>query len=316
MKLFFLKAFIFIVLMFGILKFLDLVYTRYAFNHIDVCKKPEWIMAKNHTKYSFAFLGNSRVDNMIDIACLEKKTGKTGINIGYTGSNFSEMYLLLYQFLKNKNTTDNLILEIDHMTLNSKKVEFVLHYPTYLHLFNDSLVSEVYKDNMEPFRFYMWKYLPFVRYMEYSNRFVLYKMIKGGFECKQNSALDITKGTEFLTVQKIGTVFPKKYYSIDPWDEGYLDKIIALSKKEKINIIFYTAPIFNEHLKQIINYRSISAHIRKIAKINNVPYLDFAVQNSSLTINKNDYFDETHLKREGTQKFSAVLADSVTHYLK
>jgi hypothetical protein len=152
--------------------------------------------------------------------------------------------------------------------------------------------------------------------MEYSNRFVLYKMIKGGFECKQNSALDITKGTEFLTVQKIGTVFPKKYYSIDPWDEGYLDKIIALSKKEKINIIFYTAPIFNEHLKQIINYRSISAHIRKIAKINNVPYLDFAVQNSSLTINKNDYFDETHLKREGTQKFSAVLADSVTHYLK
>jgi len=294
---------------------MDKLYTRYVFTHPDVCKKAQWVMSHKNKKFDFVALGNSRVDNMTDIKGIENITGKTGINLGYTGSNFSEMYLLFNQFIKNGNITRNLLLEVDQMGLNAKKVDFKLHYPAYLHLFNDTLVNNVYKQNAEGYNYYLWNYIPFARYMEYSNNFVLYKMIKGGFECKEDAALDSNKGTEFITIQKMGKDWPITHFNIDPKDVEWLKKIIATAKRNNIPVIFYTAPIYTPYLKTIDNYHIVTDQLRAIARSENIPYFNFVVPNTSICTNGEDYFDETHLKIAGAEKFSAMLADSIKPYL-
>ena len=316
MKQFTIKIIVFVLIICVILFALDCFYTKYSNTHKNLCQKPDWILNHKQQKFDFAFLGNSRAYNVIDVCLIEKKLNKTGINISMTGANFSEMYLILDQFIKLGNEITNLVLQVDLMTFDSKKVGFELHSPNYLNLFNDTTVLEVYKHNVPKYKFMMWKYLPFVRYMEYSNKFVLYKMLKGGFECNANPMLDTTKGSEFLFVEKFGKAFPKQYWIIDSTDVKYFRKITQFAKRKNINLILYTAPFYQQYYSNQLNNKGVKEYISKQSSAYEIPYFDFNKNNFYLCTSKEYFFDETHLNYKGSRELSSFLADSIKPYLK
>ena len=106
---FVLKFILFLSIIFIILKLMDKYYTNYALKHKNVCEKSDWALNHKNQTFDYAFIGNSRVMNMVDINSIEKRIDKTGINLGLIGANYAESCILLDQFLKNGNKIKNLI---------------------------------------------------------------------------------------------------------------------------------------------------------------------------------------------------------------
>jgi hypothetical protein len=309
------KLVLFLAVIISILKLLDVYYTNYNLSHKNLCEKSDWVLQHQNETFDFAFIGNSRVINMVDVDTIEKKTGKKGINLGLTGANYAENYLLLYQFLKQGNRVKTLAIQVDMHSLKSTTLPYPFHNYNYMQFFNDSIVRGIYRDNNPWYKFAIWKYIPFTRYMEFSSKFVLYKMIKGGFECGESLVFGPAKGTEFL--------YPKNftppansyaYWSVNKLDEKYLNKLIRFAKQQDIRVAFYTAPIYHSYLPYQLRLKNVLEQANILAKQNDIPYFNLC-EGNDLCYDIRNFNDNIHMNKGGVQKFSAMIADSLKPYL-
>lgn len=316
MRTFFIKSIIFLSIILALLLLLDRFYTNYVASHKNVCEKSDWVLNQYNKEFDFAFIGNSRVINGIDINEVEKVTKLTGINLGLTGANYAENYLLLQQFLKNGNKVRNLIVQIDMHSLRSSTLPYPFHNTNYMHLLSDPSVYEIYKDNTELYRLLLWKYIPFARYMEFSSRFVLYKILKGGYECTASSVFDPTKGSDLHKDKKfVPEALSYSYWEIDEKDQKYLNKLVAFAKKQNMNVIFYTAPIFNGYYPYQLKLSEIIDYEKKMAQKLGIAYFDFSSPQNPLCSDVTNFNDNIHMNVTGTQRFSASIADSLKNKL-
>ena len=270
MKAFALKSILLIAVISVLLTFLDRFYTKYTLSHKNLCEKSDWILNHKDQKFDFAFIGNSRVINMVDINAFEKATNKSGINLGLIGANYSENYLVLDQFLKSGNSLKNLIIQIDMHNLNSsKELGYPFHNYNYMYLLKDTTVFNVFKDNNPTYKTMIWKHIPFTRYMEFSNKYVFYKILKGGYECKTSDDFDSSKGSIVLNgpFDKKKHVSTYTYWTIKENDEKYLFKLIQLAIQNNIHVVFYSAPIYCNYLRYQLRYKEVLNEIKN--KLNN-----------------------------------------------
>ncbi|MCW3077779.1 MAG: hypothetical protein JWO32_2388 [Bacteroidetes bacterium] len=318
MKLFLRNVTIFFIIVFISFLLLDKYYTSYSLNHPNVCEKSDWILNHKNESFDFAVLGNSRVMHMVDISTIEKHTGKTGINLGIRGANFAENYLVLDQFLKKGNTIKNLAIEVNMHNLDSRKqLEYPFHDYNYVSYLKDTSVYNTFKDNVPYHKVLMWKFIPFIRYMEFSNRFSLYKIIKGGFECKINPVFDLTKGSEIVNDK----VFKDEkqsyvYWKINESDEKYLDKLIDFSLKNKIHLVFYSGPVYYKYQPFQLNYKNILEQVKTKVMNKGISFINFCTMQNALCQNQGDFNDNFHMNISGVSKFSPILADSLSKYFK
>ena len=252
---------------------------------------------------------------MIDVVGFEQKTRTTSINLGITGSNYSEQYLILDQFFKSGNKIKHLILQVDMIGLNFTKLPFKLHFPNYMHLFNDTVVSDVYLDNTNQFKFMMWKYIPFIRYMEYNNNYDIYKMLKGGFECKTSDEFDKLRGTTYENKPfKSFNIY--RYWTINQTDWKYLFKIYSLAKKYGSDIIFYTAPLYQKNMSFQLNNDYILTKIRFVSDSLNIKYFNFMNFKYYRCNDTTLFYDNFHMNEKGSIILTSDLADSIKLKLK
>ena len=319
MKAFTIKAILLIAIIFVLLTALDRYYTKYTISHKNLCEKSDWILNHKDEKFDFAFIGNSRVINMVDINAIEKLTNKSGINLGLIGANYSENYLVLDQFLKAGNTIKNLIIQMDMHNLNSsKELGYPFHNYNYMHLLSDTTVFNVVKDNNPGYKAFIWKYIPFSRYMEFSNKYVFYKILKGGYECKTSDDFDATKGSTLIN----GPFDPKKhvskytYWTIKENDEKYLFKLIELAKAKNIQVVFYSAPIYCNYLNYQLRYKEVFNEIKNKIIHKNIKVFDFNQGTNLIGKDITNFNDNIHLNSIGVQKFSISLIDSIVPLLK
>lgn len=93
-----------------------------------------------------------------------------------------------------------------------------------------------------------------------------------------------------------------KEWKFDKTQKKYLEKMIALCKKENIELVFVTAPVANISMEYITNYDSIHKQIALFAAENNIPYIDYNVVNETEKILINDNFrDDAHLNDSGVK---------------
>lgn len=301
---------IFLLLSGLVLYLLDGFYTRYHTNHLNVCSKPDWIFSQKNKTFDYAFMGNSRVYNMVDVVGFEKNTGKVAINLGVTGSNYSEQYLVLDKFFKSGNKVKQFLLQVDMISLNYTKLPFKLHFPTYMHLLNDTTVMQVYRDNATDFKYYTWKYIPFVRYMEYSNHYDLYKMLKGGFECQKSYEFDNSRGTTYENKAfKSFNIY--RYWNIHPTDWKYLFRIISLVKTNGGEVVFYTAPVYDKNMSFQVNNHHILKTISRVADSLDIRYFNFMSYNYKSSKDTTLFYDNFHMNEKGSIVLTRDIADSL-----
>lgn len=82
----------------------------------------------------------------------------------------------------------------------------------------------------------------------------------------------------------------------------YLQKIVDLTKKEGIELIFVTAPIANISFEYIKNYDIIHKFIQDFAEKNTIPYYDYNLINADEKLLTNTNFrDDAHLNHSGVE---------------
>lgn len=320
MKAFFFKLLVFFLVLMIPLYGLEKYYDYYFSKNLDSCNKPLWVLKQQQQHYDFAAIGSSRVFNMLDIVSIEKITGKKGINIAASGSGYAENYLLLKQFTKS-NTISTLLVQVDVYSLDADNAfGYPFHDYLYLNKLNDAEVDSIYRDNVPALRYYSWKFLPFTKYMEYSNFYSFYKVIRGGYECS-SSFLDTTKGTflvdgsEAASAEKSDKNQQFKYRYIDAKDMAYLEKIISYCRSKNIRILFYSAPEYSKSFALQGNRDKLFKEIKHLAAKNSITYYNFETPSVNLCNDYTLFKDNTHLNIKGSLMFSKQFADSLKQQL-
>ncbi len=321
MKPFFFKLFIFVGLLLIPLYALEKYYDYYFSKNLDSCNKPLWLLKQQQNSYDFAVLGSSRVFNMLDVQTLEKSTQKTGINLGASGSGYAENYLMLKLFTET-NTIKTLIVQVDLYSLDEKNAfGYPFHDYLYLNKLKEPEVDSIYRDKVSAVKYYSWKYIPFTKYMEFSNFFSFYKVLKGGYECS-SSFLDTTKGSFLVDGKEAenseakpdqNNRFKQRY--IDLKDMAYLQKIISFAHSKNIKLLFYTAPEYYKGFALQGNRNFIYAEITKLAQQNAIPYYNFANYTFDMCRKKELFKDNTHLNIQGSLQFSSHFGNTLQPHL-
>lgn len=82
-------------------------------------------------------------------------------------------------------------------------------------------------------------------------------------------------------------------------NELYLNKIVKLTKKNNIKLIFVKTPaIYDEEENKKLNY------LEEYAKDNNILFFDYINNIDCINLEDNDFYDSGHLNKNGSYKFS------------
>ncbi len=266
-------------------------------SNFNTYNKQDWILHLEGNTYDYGVLGSSRVYNVVDINTIDSICNTSGVNLGTSGSNFAENYLVLQYFLEH-NTIKNLILNIDEFSLDAKN-SFgegkPFHVYEFLPLMEDSRWNEIFRDNLPFWKYVLYKSISLSKYVEYNDQFTL--------KTHSKPFLDITKGSSLVgEVSTQEVKLKKRQRGIDKNDVKYLNKIVGLCDSLKINLLFFTSPIFSE----TIHPTKASKFINEYSTSHGIEYYPFYdyFEYSNLEY----YKDITHTNRLGSIIFSKNLA--------
>jgi hypothetical protein len=290
-----------------------------------IIEKAYWLKEKQHTNYDYLVLGSSRAESSFDCNYFDSITKMKGVNIAINGSGLLENELTLIDFLKT-NKTKTLYLEIDEFNLSpSNHFSYPFHYYLYFpYMYDDVLVDSLIKSKVPKEKYYIWKYIPFVKYAAFNAKFKLEKIIN-----KENvdSVFD-KKGyqpfygqeTSYTFIDWKGDFIDKRYWYLGDYSKPSpeyektdslsiqsIKNIISICNKHDIKLVFFIAPSFVGHFeKQLYNSLDKFVLIKKIAQDNKIPLINFAYwkYNRDYKI----YHDYTHINTEGAKKMTAIMS--------
>lgn len=264
-------------------------------NHFYTYNKQTWILEQKEKRYDYVALGSSRIFNMFDAGTFNAYSGYTGLNIGTSGSNYAENYIVFSEFIKN-NKISTLILNLDEFSLNaSKSFSYPFHDFEFLPLFNQ--YRSVFYDYLPEWKYYLWKVLPVAKYCEYNSKYTLKRPL--------NFSLNQTLGTQLESENtgKTGSLQAKlrlDINSISPLDEKYLNAIVNLCQKNQIKLVLITMPIYNDSLNNFV-----LTFLKNRKNLETVSYIDY--RELIDVSDKNLFKDYTHTNSKGSIAYSREL---------
>lgn len=265
--------------------------------YLDLSEKKQWILAQQGGSYDYAVLGSSRAFGAFDMNLLDSLTGLNGINLGANGSGFKDNYLVLSLFLKN-NQISTLFLQVDMASLNSKtSFSNEFHAFTFMPYWEEEEVREVLKEEIPLLENQISAFAPQWRYFYYNKYFSPKEVLRRIRVSKtQRDLYSQSKGgiaREEITqkVREIKTYpLPK---TADPTDWEYLMKIKTKAEAKGIEVIFFTAPRYQDSQKELKTILS-SLPNRKI------------FPDGFDSFDQGLFLDQVHLSQTGRSKFSRL----------
>lgn len=298
-----LKFFLILLVVFFVL---DLIFTK-VYQHGSYYKT-QWLSHIKNQHFDYVIHGSSRPYTCIDVASLNKSTGLKGLNMSLDGAVTPTYYLMLKMFLANGNTMKKMYLNIDNWEAGTEIVG-TFTYPHFLPYLKDSIVFNHYK--IYGAQWYAYRYVPFLRYAQFNTAWGFHQFANSIFNFKKPDYDEV--GTKIYKTTAYHGPYELQEFKFDTKEKTkYLDAIIALCKKEKIELYVFTAPLCI--LNNTKAYYKGIADFKKLMEQKNVPYFnhgDLYVQKFHL------YVDEDHLNKFGvplyTEDFRKLL---VTTYFK
>lgn len=270
------------------------------------------------------FLGTSHCYRAYDPYLYEELTGECAYNLGSSSQNLDGSYYLLKEALKyqdiekvyldlyhvffffnpdNRELVESNIIS-DYMKPSLNKLEYIVkrssseHYTNSVFAFRRDwqllgdfayLRENVAKKRQESYR----NYEPVVFEDE--------RYIGKGFVASEK----IMDASEYGETPKTR---PVDLSGDDSFARAYLEKIVRLCEKEGIELIFVTAPSYEEYVASMDSYETVHEYLASFAKQYGVEYFDFNMD-ESLTLGIENYMDEDHLNGAGAKKVTKALAE-------
>lgn len=271
---------------------------------LDLWNRHHWLLSKEKETFDVTFVGSSRVMNMIDPDVVSDRADLKCLNLGIGGAGAADNYLLLHTFLQ-KNRTKTVFLQVDYLIFHNY---FSYPFADYIWLCydNDPVVREVLIQQRGALRYYLWRIVPFLRFIEFSSQYRFFV----GQDLPDGSSTPTNGGKH--SVDLVGNPPDKTYvkFKLDHESAKAVRNIVELCKENGVRVILFQAPLPNE-IEELTDRTVSDKYIAEFASVCDVEYLDF----SRAYYDKPEFFvDRHHLNSRGVQAFSEVLGKEVQKY--
>ena len=277
--------------------------------------KNYWLLNKKQSEFENAFLGSSRVLNMMDASIFDGQGSTNSINLGLSGVGYAEQYLIYRLFTEqNKNTIKTLFVEISYFSLITPDSAFSYPFHEYFYfpyIKSDFVYETIQDKSKNKLKCLAWRYLPFIKYAEFNVNFRPFILFNSSY--KEGAANNFDKSGNLLLEEQNEKIYSSKQYTnstMDLKNISYLNKILELAKKNHKNIYLYTAPLnktfLSYSLKASENYKqALNTIIRKYK----LSYFNF--EDHKISYEPGNFIDRTHLNKTASIKFSKILRDTI-----
>ena len=312
MKQLFLRSLLFVSIAYAASVCLSWLYTDLFTRYKPELTKRNWTLLRQGDSVEYATMGSSRVCHMIDVPLLSELTGKTGMNIGTSGSSYADNYALLSKYLE-RNKIGTLVLNADEFCFHSS-ISYTHPFADYEYMpyFFEDTINQIYKDNVPRWKYYLWTFVPISRYIEYNEQYELGSTLWLNSR-KLVCQMDTTAGTEllfnmkykkFLATDTLPVV--KDTLNIEARDVAYFQKILSLCRAKQIKVILVTTPLYAKGIYAPANRLKFLAYLEDLAKTEKLPYINFY---GAEGIQDYRYFrDMTHTNIQGSRLYTRYLA--------
>ncbi|MUP44157.1 hypothetical protein E0K83_00165 [Gramella sp. BOM4] len=285
MKNFLAYCFYIILSTFILMLSLDWIYTK-IYREGSARNKVQNQLKLKNKHFAVGFYGSSRIERHIDCKLIEKVTGKTCLNNGFSGANMADILMLAEINKINGVTFDTIFVQLDYSyNFEGFSPYFIANLAPYL---NDSYADKAYSE-MEDYYFY--KNIPFYKYLRNEKVLGLRELIGIIFQTTDGRNIEIGFNPLSGSGLNVKGKFPKKLIAEN-------SKVIALEKlfKDK-KLYFFTAP----YCKATNNRESINLLNGKVKNYQNY---------AKLFDDKPEYFfDCGHLNEKGAKAFTKKIVE-------
>lgn len=283
MKRFFKYIILRIVALVAILFLLDVVFTTIYTKKKGIRNKVEFIFQNEGKTFDYVFLGSSRVEYHVDTDFLNKKNTIESLNLGISGQDLPETFLMLKLLIEQKIKAKKYFIHVDESDLTKVGKKPFTGASYFMPYIKNNEVKNHFKKYDDDF--VLDTKMPFYRYMNYG-----YKI--GYRELLLKSSNNTRKENFFIGLKRVLKDESASYVFKDEYKNGLLNEIKTFAKEQNIELVFFTSPYYNS--KKITEFQ-------KFAKNNNIThYVD--------SIKDVKYFkDSHHLNNLGARRFTKML---------
>ncbi len=260
--------------------------------------KAQWIQQMHGQHYDVGVIGSSRAWWNIDMHALDTACHVRAISLANNHFTPAEMLLCLKVFLRNGDSVDKLLIQVDHSTLTEEGAGFSSTVYDFVPYLDDTLVYDHLRPRSE--EWYWLRHMPFWRYAKYNFKWGLEPMLLTALH-RRPVPFDST-GSYFSPSEKFygkdGTPFEPTDHALSP----DLRALLALCEAHGVEPILFTSPYYG----LVMTPEARNAPTRVLAA-EGYTLLDFS---DSLPAKR--YFnDNKHLNRAGGERFTRMLMKAV-----
>ena len=262
--------------------FLDLIFTKIYVNTNVIRNKIQYIFKNKNKQFDYVFLGSSRIEFHINTTLIDSISNKNSLNLGISGQGLPETFLMLKLLKDNNIKTNKIFLQVDEsaLRLTTKKTNLLgaSYFMPYINL-NSNVKNHM---KIYDINYINDAYFPFYKYIKYSPKIGYRELLL---------TLSGKKRTDnfFIGLEKTFDKKTETYQFVKNYNNLLLNKIKEYSKKNNIQITFYTSPYYN---------RKDNEEFDLFCKKNNIINYSGAIKNIK-------YFkDLDHLNSQGANKLT------------
>lgn len=283
-----------IYLLFGILlmmTILDIVYTS-IYEKSCPRTKFQYLRSLKNKQVDYIFIGSSRVENSIIPEVIYKRTNKEVANLGFQAGKLIDIYTILQLVTEYNIHFEKIFIQIDYnfniIVGNSAMFQYQM-----APFVRENKINKLYSDNhaTNPLLNY---YLPFYRYCANDSKIGFREVFANainkntpiieqkGYEARYGSSNELAGGLPDIIID----------------DNPIFDSIRLFCKKNKIKVVYYTAP-----------FSTCTENIDFISKLKTkIPQLqDFSgsIEDDALFVNY------SHLNDNGAKRFTEIFVKKI-----
>ena len=309
MKKFYSKVFLFIAPIILVSFFLD---SKLSEMHRKVHELPDEISVWNDIYSSsiqcdLAIYGSSRAWVHFDPEVMEDSIGISVYNFGIDGHNFTLQYLRHKEYFKHNKKPKIILLSLDIGSLEKNNNPY--NYQQFLpYMYWNQEIKEYTQqfDFFSPYEFY----LPLLRYA--GQRSIIQKILSNKINQSYSKTIR-RKGfkgqNKELTDKSTKSSMSKREVKMDSEIKKLFLRFIEEVVSENIQLLFVYSPEYIAGQKHITNREEILEFYRACADKYNIRFVDFS--NHSISLNKNLFYNYSHLNISGANAFSKALIPQI-----
>lgn len=253
-----------------------------------------------------AVYGSSRAWVHVDPRILSDSLEKSCYNFGIDGHNFPLQYLRHLELIKHNKKPSKIILSVDMFTLQKRKDLYEPDQFLPFMLWNNNIRN--YTGSYISYKITDY-YLPLVRF---GGKYNAIKMCMGQLFHKDKIAEYRHKGFRAMDrawnsdLEKAKSQNKSYVVKTDPESIELFEKFIRECKEEDIELIIVYSPEYLEGQQFVSNRKDIMNMFQSYATQNKLLFLDYS--SDSICLNKNLFYNASHLNKQGAAVFSSKLA--------